>query len=1379
MTEKNYHSKFNPLTFFKKAILVLPLLCVFARAGAINYTSNVVSGSWNVNTSWTPVGIPGAADNVTILTGDVINVTATAACTNITIAGTLNWTSAVTLTVNGNAALNNGGLINGTATGTMPITGTFTVGAGASTIGRVNITAASTSAYNGVVTYNNATGTITHTGAVTFNTGSGISFAVARLITFNGGAIVAGNSALSGSIAGTLTVNGTLVVNAAATFGIAQTNFTVTGATTIANTGDLLFNDANGTKTFAAVTINAGGKWDCSGFDMFFKLTGNLTNNGTFLASATLNNNEYKFTVGSSISGTLTIPNLNCNAAVTNNNILTITDSLYGTGSYVQATNSILYYNSPKAINVSTFTPSANPNLVEYNYSGNQTIKGSATIKYYNLNCSNTGNKLMGNTITVLNNLTLEGTTTLDADVLNNRSLFVAGNWTDSSTQVTPFIAENALVTFNGTAGVQAITTIRGAGESFWDITFDNTSPSSPNITTNKNFNIGDNTLFTTAALDMQGHSYIITGNAGATTDKFLAGLIMSSSGGASFAATDPSRTKIIYFSGTQIGTAANPITITTNAGRTQFTGFTEYGTANFTKTYPIDDVFGGGNYYHGPVTFTAAVTGSRWRMGDNNAVPDTFWNATFNAFADSGSNNNFIVGANSLGNAFYGTTNMTSTTPGGFFICRQNGNGNASCRFYGPVVANITLTGIMTFADAASGNVGHVEFDSTITLNSTATSTGYYHFCNNNAFGTITLSPGGQFLAGAITGKTNVYLCNVTQLGNKVQTVNTQGSTGALYCGGTTGLPSYECVFNGQCNFSADTAGYFVGCKFNGASNLTVNHANANGYIISDTFNAACTAIVGDIRFRNNIFNGNTTLQHTSAFTSSSNGGNTFNGTAIIQNAGTGILRQGGYGGNGDAFNGDVTFLQTGAGATLSPAYTDVSTFAGLISTAGSTGTPIIFAGNGGTMMVNGNGVQQFSNGGSLIIPTVVNLTMNTVAANNVMQMDFPLSVTGTLNFTQGLINMNSLTLTLGISVAAPATLAYTSGWVYNGTFTRWFKTAAVAIPANTGLMPIGTDPLGTDVYRPLWVGSSVNLTAGGTVSVVHNPTMQWFNPVNYFDASWGNTVQGVSYAAWQVTTANGFALNGASGQLRFGGGGFGIFVLADLNASLALNTVGTFGAATSVNVPLEVNRAGLIQANFVNTWHIGTDDIDESPLPVTLLSFYAKATAQNTVNVTWTVASQINNKMFTIEKAKDGITFDSVGSIPGAGNSNATISYNMVDETPYTGTSYYRLKQTDFDGNATYSAIVPVNFTLSAALTVYPNPAQVNTVFTYNAPIAGATEVRIVSSNGKVISSATYTMQQGSNTFGMDVSTLSTGTYILEVINNGQANDAKFIVR
>jgi hypothetical protein len=65
-------------------------------------------------------------------------------------------------------------------------------------------------------------------------------------------------------------------------------------------------------------------------------------------------------------------------------------------------------------------------------------------------------------------------------------------------------------------------------------------------------------------------------------------------------------------------------------------------------------------------------------------------------------------------------------------------------------------------------------------------------------------------------------------------------------------------------------------------------------------------------------------------------------------------------------------------------------------------------------------------------------------------------------------------------------------------------------------------------------------------------------------------------------------------------------------------------------------------------------------------------------------------------------------VGTTRGAGNSNKTLSYSMIDDQPYAGVSYYRLKQTDFDGKYTYSKMVVVDFNKinNADLVVYPNP-------------------------------------------------------------------------
>ena len=122
-----------------------------------------------------------------------------------------------------------------------------------------------------------------------------------------------------------------------------------------------------------------------------------------------------------------------------------------------------------------------------------------------------------------------------------------------------------------------------------------------------------------------------------------------------------------------------------------------------------------------------------------------------------------------------------------------------------------------------------------------------------------------------------------------------------------------------------------------------------------------------------------------------------------------------------------------------------------------------------------------------------------------------------------------------------------------------------------------------------------------------------------------------------------------------------------------------------------------------------IGTTS-EDNPLPVELLAFEA-AVVDNKVHLQWITASEINNDYFTIERSRDGENFEKIKDIPSKaeyGYSNSVLFYEAWDENPYTGTSYYRVKQTDFDGTYEYSDVVDVNIKSgkTAKLNLYPNP-------------------------------------------------------------------------
>ncbi len=127
----------------------------------------------------------------------------------------------------------------------------------------------------------------------------------------------------------------------------------------------------------------------------------------------------------------------------------------------------------------------------------------------------------------------------------------------------------------------------------------------------------------------------------------------------------------------------------------------------------------------------------------------------------------------------------------------------------------------------------------------------------------------------------------------------------------------------------------------------------------------------------------------------------------------------------------------------------------------------------------------------------------------------------------------------------------------------------------------------------------------------------------------------------------------------------------------------------------------------NFIFT--IGTTG-EENPLPVELLTFQADVVDRK-VNLQWVTASEINNDYFTIQRSADGNNFKDIKTVPSKadyGYSNSTLFYEAWDNKPLEGISYYRLKQTDFDGSYEYSDIVAVNIEKEsvAKLKLFPNP-------------------------------------------------------------------------
>lgn len=110
---------------------------------------------------------------------------------------------------------------------------------------------------------------------------------------------------------------------------------------------------------------------------------------------------------------------------------------------------------------------------------------------------------------------------------------------------------------------------------------------------------------------------------------------------------------------------------------------------------------------------------------------------------------------------------------------------------------------------------------------------------------------------------------------------------------------------------------------------------------------------------------------------------------------------------------------------------------------------------------------------------------------------------------------------------------------------------------------------------------------------------------------------------------------------------------------------------------------------------------------LPIELINFYAQSEGE-AVKTWWATATEINNDYFTIERTADVVNFEVVGTVGGAGNSSQTMYYTFTDAQPLHGISYYRLKQTDFNGQFKYFNWVAVSYDAikDKDIVIFPNP-------------------------------------------------------------------------
>ncbi len=211
-------------------------------------------------------------------------------------------------------------------------------------------------------------------------------------------------------------------------------------------------------------------------------------------------------------------------------------------------------------------------------------------------------------------------------------------------------------------------------------------------------------------------------------------------------------------------------------------------------------------------------------------------------------------------------------------------------------------------------------------------------------------------------------------------------------------------------------------------------------------------------------------------------------------------------------------------------------------------------------------------------------------------------------------------------------------------------------------------------------------------------------------------------------------------------------------------------------VNLPTVVEVPGITSVLNVQTQpsFIGLNIICPEPLPIELVSF--SGFYQNDENVLeWTTNIEVNNQYFTVEQSDDGITYRTIDIVDGAGNSNSVLSYHSFDKNPDPGINYYRLKQTDINGEFKYYLVISIDNSGNASLNVFPNPSTGPYTITLSGK-ATLYDIKIYDVCGNII----YCPQNiAAHLASVDLSGYKNGMYFMHMNIDGKELVEKLIIQ
>ncbi len=382
------------------------------------------------------------------------------------------------------------------------------------------------------------------------------------------------------------------------------------------------------------------------------------------------------------------------------------------------------------------------------------------------------------------------------------------------------------------------------------------------------------------------------------------------------------------------------------------------------------------------------------------------------------------------------------------------------------------------------------------------------------------------------------------------------------------------------------------------------------------------------------------------------------------------------------------------------------------------------------GTIEFNGTNQMLSKTGGA--INNTIHFRINS-AIGVTLNNDFNTNAGTTLTFTSGLLTLGANNLTVSGSISGASSTRYI---VTNGTGALQMSVGAGA----TKDFPIGAS---TGSYDPVSATPTNATTIGARVqsSFTVAPPI----PDKAVGKEWDITSSSPSSTSLSFTPSDPIATTSPV---------IGHYVAGSWEELSATRSGNTWTATTTSFSPFGVG--------------------DATAFPIELLSFSAKPLASS-IRLDWATASEQNNDYMAVEKSAEGLRWEEIGRVAGAGTTTLPQSYTLTDDKPLPGLNYYRLRQVDFDGRFEYHKTIVVDFKggQSGGLYLFPSPAQDRLHVNLPAPASQDGVLWLLDVQGRVLQR--QTVAQGGTQAVFEVATLPEGIYFVRM--EGDARSFRFV--